>query len=1337
MLVSSIVFCSCNDGYKKLKIECNVEQINLVLDDNELSQSNLTFKLSGAKSWGEVSIVSVPSGHVQVVYQINDKQCNVAIKALQPTGDGASLVITHLGSGKSLSVPLNIGQKLQTLESKNQEFIIQAPTFSLGDVDDNGKPITVKEIEIPTKKLVSGQPSNYTDTIVWQSKVANLDKGVKVVSYDKNGNRLDSTFQATSIEQSSTKSKGQSNAVRSVIEISEGYDLNQTIVINPISILKGEAILHKDIDIEVSVVDLLSKEEIALYSVTHGNEMDVLKDLVLISNPDPDNPRVISTLAGYDYYSTAIIDVRTIVKRYTDWGDLYTVYENISEVNSKFEDLYQINMSSNLDGLLLENVEFGKIRVIATSTCVGTGTITIQFNPKDCVGDIEGFTISVSCTVGERATSFKVSNNGLNVETIKLNEYSFRTTTPLNDATSLGQPFKFEMLSTSTLSAFTKYKITIDKNLLHINTDNVDKTTNTSRYIKSYDGEGNLDLTDLLIETNKYEYQIEMLKDGREITFYEDNNGNFVSEPLTSKQTIYMKWLQTGGKALDIPFGISVSNFYDESYKIDDSGFEDTAITLNIEFNRQRTVESISYVPVKVTLNPKDVQEATDAGNDWQFYFEPTMLDSVVTYYGIEVLEVFGLNSSQLTPTELKNINLNLSVDDSNLGFALFSGNGPESFYINNYIFNFDSDVNNYDRNIILIGKLPNSEVKYGDYQIKITQNGTLIDTKDVKLYKTLTEEEVEVSVPAANFDGEMLQYTLLDTIPSDWNTNYASYYEFAGGQYVPVTSNAWNDNKSYYQKNDIAIVYELLDVVETPSDWYQYNRYYEIIDGKYVLITSGDWDESKTYYKKNNMYILATSSQYLVNIEIKNKDFVSLSGQEVTSSIVSASNKATLDNSYLKSLTGKDAFGNDIIKTSSIGSFNATTGEQNYIKLTYTINTNTYDYYKLNQDMYNPITKVIYIYIYEPITSATFDSTMLYKYDYKSITNEQQKQEYGTETLTIKLNNGSQSVLNYVDIKWTITGDAASFKANSNASATLTFTTGPLNMATGRIIATLTQYGIQYPIYCGYEVNRPILSEQVILDTTINAFKSGGGYINLKAGETFQVEASTKSSKGEVSFEGVTYIICSTTGYAINSVAQVDSNGVITALNAGRAKLIIIPTDRLTTNLSSIINYFSVGQYVENAEHIIIDIIVSDGSENNPYLIASGDDFRAIKDDVDKGVKDKHYALVNDIDLNGQSFSIKEFEGTISSYGTSNTFTIYGVMLDESNPNLFKVLNARDDDLAVLSNINFHIDINYISKTIQNSDILIGLVGVNNALIENITITISGQIDAKGINND
>ena len=204
VLVTSIVFCGCDDGYKKLNITTNVDHIELVLDDEDLRSANLIFELSGAKSWGKINIDSKPSGLVKVEYQIKGKSCAVKVTALYPTGDGALLELTHLGSGKSASVALNIGCKLQTVASNNKNFVIQTPQFAEGE--------TVKELEIPTKQLLNCEPSNYTDTIVWQSSNAVLPQGISVVSYDNKGNKVPAFTQ-----QGSDLNKGISSAINSDI----------------------------------------------------------------------------------------------------------------------------------------------------------------------------------------------------------------------------------------------------------------------------------------------------------------------------------------------------------------------------------------------------------------------------------------------------------------------------------------------------------------------------------------------------------------------------------------------------------------------------------------------------------------------------------------------------------------------------------------------------------------------------------------------------------------------------------------------------------------------------------------------------------------------------------------------------------------------------------------------------------------------------------------------------------------------------------------------------------------------------------------------------------------
>ena len=1305
VLVSSIVFCSCGGGYKNLKIECKTKEISLVLDDKDLSTTKnpIIFELSGAKSWGEISITSKPIGLVQIAYEIEGKKCAVAVEALQPSGDGASLEIKHLGSGKSLSVPLKIGRKLSSITNSGKDFVIQLPKFETNKedgVNENGDDEQIYEIQIPTKELLNCYPANYTDNIVWQSSDANLPTGIKLVSYNKSGGETQTFNDDGSGDDK--KRKGSSSAVKTVIIIDNTCRNEASIEINPVSVLDNEATLHKDITINVNIIDLLKSDSIKPFSEIHGNSDGMLKDLVLISNPDPNNPREDSV--AYDYYSTTVIDFKLSME---------DDFKSLLEVNEKYSELYQMELSTNIEGLRLENIEFGKIRAIATSTCVGEGEIVVKFVPNECVGDIQAFSINVPCVVGERPTSFAVRNNGNLVEINKINEYTFESIVPLNDSQSLGQAFKFELLSTHTLPALSSYKISIDKNLLYINTDFVDPDAQTSKFIRNSDNSGYFDLSGL----NKYDYQIAILKDGREITFYEDGD-NFISEFLSSSNTIYIKWVKTDGtnSVANADFGISISTFYNTAYRnydILNHGFDKMSITYNLDFNRQRMVESVSYTPSKVVRNDSwEVQGADDAGYDWQFYFEPTMFDNKMTLYGLSVDEILGINSTALTDAELNNINLEISINNSNLGFALLDIRsinvnevGGGFTYTNSYMFNFDSDEYNLNRNIVLIGKIGYENVAYGDYEITISQNKRIIAIIHLKVYKNLEDKDINVSIPTADFSGEYLTYQKLNEKPEDWSETYNTYYEYVAGQYVNVGNHTWNTNKTYYKKVDIKILIG---------------------------------NENKTI-DINNTYILATSKQYMVNIDITNEDFVSISNQSVQPVVVGASTEL-LGVEYINNLCANDTQGNNILKTGTKGLFNTKTGEKNYIQLTYKISAQTYDYYKLNTDKFNTIDKVIYIYVYEPLTFAKFDHTMIYKYDINSIPNAKLKEEYGKQTLNIELNDNS--VLDYVDIQWKTGGDGlAGFTLNAKDRATYSFVSARGNMVSSTIIATLTQFGVQYPISCGYIVRNPILSEEVVLNNSTYNFKSGDAFINLKVGESINIDAIARSSNGDVSIEGFEYIVCSTTGYSIDSIARIDDNGKLVGVNSGRAKLIIVAKDVVKTDLSSVTNYFKTRDYIYNNAYVMVDILVSDGSVNYPYLIADATSFKAIQEDITNGNNNKHYALVNDINLNGAMINFSVFEGRISSFqedeSANNRFKIYGVMLTENNPNIFKQIDAREDSLANLENIDFYVDINYIARKTNQNEVLIGLVGTNNGLINNITITINGNINANNLSNN
>lgn len=1263
VLVSSSIFSGCGNEYKNLTITCSEQEISLVIDNNssnnELDKAELYFELSGADSWGDVSITSNPVGLItveQVV--IRDERCYVQIKALQPSDDGASLKITHLGSGKSMEVPLYIGMRLNSIEGNGLNYIINIP--------EEGEEI----VTISPKQVLNCSPTNYTDDILWVLNEGELPNGVQIVHNLYNGLTSTSTtdaFYTTDDNEVKAKYNGVSQASSSNIIVDSSCVNGEEIQLNPITSLNGEAILHKDIVVTVKFIKNVTEEDIVLTSPTHGyNEEDgianELRQLVLVSNPNSVRNVVgVEAITGYNAYSSAIIDFKI------DGGETY-----LSDLSNIYS-IYDVSLSSNIPNLILEVLNIGQIRITATDTSVGEGEIVVKFSPKNSVGYIQEFSISIPCIVGEVASSITATNEGEAIEFTKQEDIYIGNTSITDDYTySSGQRFRFNVLSINTLSALKSYKIKIRKELLYINPNYIQN--NTSEYIRNEDG-SLYDLTSVLGE----QYQICLRKDGSEILFYSQGN-YFVSEPLNDNNTIYIKYVLDEDNNQNVgDFSIDIYNFYDNSYLISNSEFEKTCITYRLNFLRQRRVESIEYSPFVINGSTKE-SPLTDS--DWQFYFTNDMLTQSGVYYGFEIKEIRGINNTILTEVELSDISLQISIADAfgqgNLGVGIYNAEGIT--FNRNYEFVYNNNGN--FSNCVVIGIIE-GVANFGDYNIIISQNNTTISPKAVKIYKQLEEENIQISVQNADYNGEdygYLGYSELVYKPDDWDTNWGNYYIYQDGEFKQVS--AVNTSKP---------------------------------------------DFSTGFFKKEKVYILSSSSinatnYYDVNIQIDDENFVNEYVLDNENKLVTESG-SEVQSDYLRYNFYYDKELNRIT-TGLEGSFDEVNNQKTYVQLTYIFDVEQYDYYQKSENI-STIYKRIYLYIYQPITRVSFDKTQLYKYSYyNDVENPNEGIQftefadiYGKETLTIQLNNAS--VFNYVtDIQWKTDYDnAVGVVSGDKRSATFTFNAYTRSVST--IVATISQFGANYPIYCGVVVERPILTDRVVLNNSTNSFSSGDRYLTMNINDTIDITASQYSDDGDVSLKGLEYIICSTSGYASNGSVLVDENGTLTAVRAGRVCLIIVPKDRLIKPINNVSNYFNYREYLSVNVYVKIDILVSDGSRENPFFITNMEDLKNIKNGY-------HYALINDINLNGQAVNIAEFNGSFVSYQEGNLqdnrFSIYGIELNENNLNLFTTLL----ETAELRNINFYVNINCNMRSGGN----IGLIGVNKGSIVNCVVNIAGNID-------
>ena len=139
-LFGCVLFSACGDKYKSLEMWFTypdgnpVEIVELVLDadDETKGEMELQVVLSGikAKDVGELKVTSYPVVVVED-FQINDLVCSFKIKA-HMVGVG-KLNVTHLSSGKSVSVDLHVGQKTKSVSAKNINYIISIPDAGFND----------------------------------------------------------------------------------------------------------------------------------------------------------------------------------------------------------------------------------------------------------------------------------------------------------------------------------------------------------------------------------------------------------------------------------------------------------------------------------------------------------------------------------------------------------------------------------------------------------------------------------------------------------------------------------------------------------------------------------------------------------------------------------------------------------------------------------------------------------------------------------------------------------------------------------------------------------------------------------------------------------------------------------------------------------------------------------------------------------------------------------------------------------------------------------------------------------------------------------------------------
>ena len=291
---------------------------------------------------------------------------------------------------------------------------------------------------------------------------------------------------------------------------------------------------------------------------------------------------------------------------------------------------------------------------------------------------------------------------------------------------------------------------------------------------------------------------------------------------------------------------------------------------------------------------------------------------------------------------------------------------------------------------------------------------------------------------------------------------------------------------------------------------------------------------------------------------------------------------------------------------------------------------------------------------------------------------------------------------------------------------------------------AYVYQFDNVFEVQCVIDVKKPVLTEKLIIksDVEITDDDSQTYYINLKKGETYQMVAENYSSLGDVTNSEIIIQVADQYGsaYSAKNYFNINQNkSEITVKEISQTsqfKLIVFAKDVLDEIVSSDKSGYNFpSMFIKNDytgidldrytnAYFVLDIILSDGSSTNPYLINSADDFWQIDDTEEFRNKDTYCKLMTNISLDNTTDknekTISGFAGHIVTH-LDQTYMVDGIILNNTTRNLFAGFKGE------ISNIKFVVKYYYeiTSNLDEANSVNLGLFDVNAGTLNNVSVVI------------
>lgn len=950
--------------------------------------------------------------------------------------------------------------------------------------------------------------------------------------------------------------------------------------------------------------------------------------------------------------------------------------------------------------------------------------VTISLVPKDCVGEIVRIDKTIRVKGETKPEDIDVYMQGQKIdvsESIDLYDYY------QSSSNTLGALFNFTPIETYAMQDFKTMQFSIAPEILNayltINNENVGQNPIYSNNTFTTMLTNPQDIsTEHTVRNNRY--VLEIFVGNQPMKFYYDETTNrLVSETIYENQSIYIRYTETTIATNDYELGLDVISFYSGDL---DYLTQISPISVSLQFNREDGVTnlivnagqlSLSQTTGGVQISTVQNADGTDVvatdvylnrlnGMDANIDSSDRSVSSSVLYIGSS--GVLGINDRiissatfNVTVTGGRNNPLKLKQYD-----LLNDGNGKHATGESSITYNFNQTggTNSAPNNAILFVYDINTDIV--EYTITFTHANGYTYTITCHVYQDLTYEDIN--------------YNIDENTTAFKNSVGENEYLFEGYTADYIVASGQNLNfevvlDQVFTTEPFVTGYEITPGILTVAN---------INISDYFDVTSSDNRAllrflRGSYINNENVYFTLNISVYVNYYE----NILTPAGTKAVSRIIT--------------FFIYDEIGNNDISIN-------------------TTNPNLYIYDQLGI-YYKDRSEV------ELVVSLTNNNLWNYVQSY-----EQNTDQIGIDNTTG--DNIEETGNNLRRVVWTTTGaNGLETLAQTDYSISLRANSAQTSGAYSRtIVAIIRQFNTEFSFVVQINVREPILTDRIEITSNVSVRDDDreNPYINLRAGESYQITANNYSTDGAVTNPDIFLVVADRFGNSDYNSVQVDNDtNTITVRDSIASteglQLIVFARDVL----GEIINSYSQGfndpqSYIIDGEglhyyqyknaYIVIDLILSDGTRSNPYLIQNGDEFWQITEDVDA-----HYRLMTNVDVSNTTYTgarvIDNFTGTITTdsytYGEGDnqevrtfSYSLFGIELTENNPNLFTNFEGSIENVSFSVTYNYNFTSNMDST--QISTIYLGVfdrMGANETSansLTNVSVNASGNVNFNSTDN-